>query len=222
MWSRLLDRSRGFLWYNPLAFPSIPGTRSATVADFSPFAGIRYQGPTAELAALVAPPYDVIDDDQRAALEATHEYNSVRLILPQDEKRDGDRYERAAGTFVRWIEEGVLARDPAPRFYVYRMEFTDPHGVRRHTRGVIGALTLPDPGQNDVLPHERTLPKAKSDRLALLRAMRVNVDPIWGLSLGSGLTACLDDARPLASCVDRDGVLHELAAIDDAGAISAV
>ena len=107
------------------------------MADFSPFAGIRYEDPTAELAALVAPPYDVIDDDQRAALEAADEHNSVRLILPQDESTPGDRYERAAGTFVRWMEGGVLARDPAPRFYVYRMEFTDPHGARRHTRGVL-------------------------------------------------------------------------------------
>jgi uncharacterized protein (DUF1015 family) len=192
------------------------------VADFSPFAGIRYQDPTAELAAVVAPPYDVIDDDQRAALEAAHEYNSVRLILPQDDKIEGDRYARAAGTFVRWMDDGVLGRDRVPRFYVYRMEFTDPHGARRHTRGVIGALTLPEPGQSDILPHERTLPKAKSDRLALLRAMRVNVDPIWGLSLGSGLTACLDDARPLASCVDTDGTRHELAALDDVAAIAAV
>jgi uncharacterized protein (DUF1015 family) len=146
----------------------------------------------------------------------------VRLILPQDETTPGDRYERAAGTFVRWTDEGVIARDPTPRFYVYRMEFTDPHGARRHTRGVIGALTLPEAGQDDVLPHERTLPKAKSDRLALLRAMRVNVDPIWGLSLGTGLTASLGDALPIASCVDTDGVRHELAALDDLDAIAAV
>ena len=113
------------------------------MADFSPFAGVRYagiqrQGPSAELAALVAPPYDVIDDDQRAALEATDAHNSVRLILPQDVAAEGDRYDRAAGTFARWEAEGVLARDPQPRFYAYRMEFTDPHGARRHTRGVIG------------------------------------------------------------------------------------
>ena len=192
------------------------------MADFSPFAGIRYQAPSAELAALVAPPYDVIDDDQRAALEAAAEHNSVRLILPQDQTTDGDRYERAAGTFVHWMDAGVLARDPAPRFYVYRMEFTDPHATRRHTRGVIGALALPEPGQTDVLPHERTLPKAKSDRLALLRAMRVNVDPIWALALGSGLTSRLDGARPVAECVDTEGVRHELAALDDAGDIAAV
>jgi uncharacterized protein (DUF1015 family) len=197
------------------------------VADLSPFAGSRYTGisrpgPSGELAALVAPPYDVIDDDQRASLEAADAHNSVRLILPQDVATEGDRYERAARTFAAWEAEGVLARDAEPRLYAYRMEFTDPHGVRRHTRGVIGELTLPEPGDDDVLPHERTLPKAKSDRLALLRAMRVNVDPIWGLTLGSGLTALLEGATPLAACVDDEGVRHEIAAIDDADTIAAI
>jgi uncharacterized protein (DUF1015 family) len=197
------------------------------VVDFSPFAGSRYAGihwpgPSTELAALVAPPYDVIDDDQRASLEAADEHNAVRLILPQDLATHGDRYERAARTFSEWEAEGVLARDTEARLYAYRMEFTDPQGVRRHTRGVIGALTLPEPGADDVLPHERTLPKAKSDRLALLRAMRVNVDPIWGLTLGEGLTELLDGATPLAACVDGEGVSHEIGAIDDSDTIAAI
>ena len=207
-----------------IAFPSTPGTRSANVADFSPFAGVRYQGAAAaELAALVAPPYDVIDDDQRATLEAADEHNSVRLILPRDVD-DRGRSLRPGRRHVRPLARRAACSSatPQPRFYAYRMEFTDPHGVRRHTRGVIGALTLPEPGDDDVLPHERTLPKAKSDRLALLRAMRVNVDPIWGLTLGSGLTALLDGATPLASCVDPDGVRHEIAAIDDPETIAAI
>jgi uncharacterized protein (DUF1015 family) len=205
----------------PKRIPEHPRS-GANVADFSPFAGVRYRDTTAGLAALVAPPYDVIDDDQRATLEAADEHNSVRLILPRDDATEGDRYARAAETFERWRGEGVLVADPAPRFYAYRMEFTDPHGARRHTRGVIGALTLPEPGAVDVLPHERTLPKAKSDRLALLRAMRVNVDPIWGLTLGSGLTGLLSTAVPLASCDDADGVRHEIGAIDDPSTIAAI
>jgi uncharacterized protein (DUF1015 family) len=193
------------------------------VPRFFPFAGVRYDCGVAgaPLDALVAPPYDVVDDEQRAALEAADEHNSVRLILPRDDER-GDRYERAAATFRDWCASGVLFADRAPRFYSYRMTFTDAHGTRRHTHGVIGALALPEPGDDDVLPHERTLPKAKSDRLALLRAMRVNVDPIWGLSLSPGLTALLEGATPLASCTDSDGVTHEIAAIDDPETIDAI
>jgi uncharacterized protein (DUF1015 family) len=192
------------------------------VADFSPFAGVRYRGASAALATLVAPPYDVIDDDQLATLEAMDEHNSVRLILPRDDTTEGDRYARAAATFREWLDTGVLFRDDSPRFYAYRMEFTDPNGVRRHTRGVIGALTLPEPGDHDVLPHERTLPKAKSDRLALLRAMRVNVDPIWGLTLGTGLTTLLARATPLVQCLDPEGVFHEIAAIDNPKTVAAI
>jgi uncharacterized protein (DUF1015 family) len=194
------------------------------VPEFDPFAGVRYDAGAAraELDALAAPPYDVIDDDLHAALEALDEHNSVRLILPRDHERPDDRYERAATTFSQWCGEGVLVRDPSPRFYAYRMMFTDAHGRARHTHGVLGALRLPEAGENGVLPHERTLPKAKSDRLSLLRAMRVNVDPIWGLSLASGLTSLLAGGTPIATCRDQDGVVHELAAIDDPAQIDAI
>jgi uncharacterized protein (DUF1015 family) len=87
---------------------------------------------------------------------------------------------------------------------------------------VIGALGLPEPGDETVLPHERTMAKAKSDRLSLLREMRVNVDPIWGLTLGTGLTRLLARAVPLCSCTDPDGVLHELGAVDDPDSIAAI
>jgi uncharacterized protein (DUF1015 family) len=193
------------------------------VVEFSPFAGVRYDCAEAGLlASLVAPPYDVIDEDERAALEHHAECNAVRLLLPRDRERDGDRYAAAARLFEEWRAAGVLATDPTPRFYPYRMTFTDPHGRARQTRGVIGALTLPEAGDDDVLPHERTLPKAKSDRLSLLRAMRVNVDPIWGLTLAEGLAPLLRNTTPLAECVDADGVRHELGALDDEATIAAV
>lgn len=192
------------------------------MAVFVPFAGVRYDCRTAgaDLDALVAPPYDVVDDDQRAALEAADPHNSVRLILPRDESREGDRYERAAATFARWEHEGVLVTDAAPRFYAYTMRYHGPHGEPRHTRGVLGALRLPDGDDDTVLPHERTLPKAKSDRLSLLQAMRVNADPIWCLSLATGVSAHVGDTPLLGACTDPDGVEHTLAAIDDEGTIA--
>jgi uncharacterized protein (DUF1015 family) len=195
------------------------------VPQFSPFAGVRYDCTAAgvPLDALVAPPYDVIDEDARAALEAASGHNSVRLILPRDDAAN-DRYARAAAAFAEWRAAGVLVADESARFYAYRMTFTDAHGRHRHTRGVIGALGLPrdGDGNGDVLPHERTLPKAKSDRLSLLRAMRVNVDPIWGLSLAAGLTELVGDVPAVARCRDRDGVDHELGTIDDPRAVAAI
>ncbi len=190
--------------------------------DFSAFAGLRYDpnAAGAQLEVLTAPPYDVIDEEKRAALEASTPCNAVRLLLPRDGEQEGDRYARAATCLADWERAGILAMDSAPRFYTYRMEFRGPHGEPRHTRGVIGALTLPEPGATNVLPHERTAAKAKSDRLALLRATQANVDPIWGLSLAAGLTELLTPDVALARCVDADGVIHEIGAIDDPARIA--
>ncbi len=193
--------------------------------DFFPFAGIRYdsRNGTDDLTTRAAPPYDVIDEEQRAQLEATDPHNAVQLILPRDRTRTDDRYDVAAGTYRAWCATGVLAQDPAPRFYAYRMDFRDEQQRPRSTTGVIGALALPEPGDATVLPHERTLPKAKSDRLALLRATRVNLDPIWGLSLTEGLSDLLaPTAAPLTTCTGEDGAHHTIWAIDDPRAQQAV
>lgn len=208
------------LWYNRSAFPN----PEHPLPDFSPFAGLRYDcnAAGADLEALAAPPYDVIDEDQRAALESAAAHNAVRLLLPRDGHVDGDRYQRAAAALSAWERDGVLVVDSSPRFYSYRMRFRDLRGDARHTRGVIGALALPEPGDTSVLPHERTMPKARSDRLALLRSTRANVDPIWGLSLSEGLTERLVPDRLLGTCVDPDGVIHELGAIDDPARIEEI
>ena len=92
----------------------------------------------------------------------------------------------------------------APAFYAYRM--TVPGGGS--TTGVIGALACEPPG-GDILPHEQTIPKDKSDRLDLLRACRANLSPIWGLSLSRGLAAAYEpEGPPRAEAVDDDGVTH--------------
>ena len=185
--------------------------------EFRPFRGIRYR--LDDLDAVTAPPYDVIDPDQRDALAERSEHNSVRLILPGE----GDGYARAAELLRTWETDGVLVQDDQPAFYSYRMTFADDTGRRRSSVGVLGGLVTPRAsGEGDVLPHERTLPKAKSDRLALLRATRVNLDPIWGLTPITGLAAIADRAVHLARTIDDDGVVHELGAITDPDSITAI
>jgi len=183
------------------------------VPRFEPFPGIRYDFDHVDPAAVTAPPYDVIDADDRAALAARHTNNTVVIDLPVG---DGDPYAVAAETFQRWQDEGVLRAD-APSFYVYRMDYLDELGRPRHTTGVLGALELSRPGEGGILPHEHTTPKAKSDRLNLLRSTSANLSAVWGLSPASGLSTLLEtNEAPTASWVDGDGVTHTLWVIDDA------
>jgi uncharacterized protein (DUF1015 family) len=189
------------------------------VPRFEPFAGIRYDLTTAEPADVTAPPYDVIDAEDRAALAARHPHNTVLIDLPVG---DGDPYAAAGEVFAAWQRDGVLVRD-VPSFYVYRMDYTDELGHPRHTTGVVGALELSRPGEGGILPHEHTTPKAKSDRLNLLRATSANLSSVWGLSPAAGLTTLLESAdAPAATWADDDGVTHSLWIIDDADRIEKI
>ena len=73
---------------------------------FEPFAALRYA--TDDLAAVVAPPYDVVSDADVDALENRSEHNIVRVDVPRG---DDDRYARAAATLAAWREAGVLVAD---------------------------------------------------------------------------------------------------------------
>lgn len=170
---------------------------------------------------MIAPPYDVINAELRLSLAERDPHNAVRIDLPSEADGDG-RYALADAHLKAWQAEGVLVTDERPSFTIYRMTATDDAGIERRTTGVIGALELSPPG-TDILPHERTTKKAKSDRLDLLRSCRANLSAIWGLSLAKGLTDLLPvDAPPLADLVDEDGVRHTIWKVDDAAACAAI
>jgi uncharacterized protein (DUF1015 family) len=196
--------------------------QSGEVPRFEPFQGLRYRPEVAPVAQVIAPPYDVISPTERAHLASRHRANAVLVELPEaDLSGRRDRYTVATELFTRWQAKGIIVADPVPSLYPYRM--TDTSG--RATTGVIGALGLAEPGgENDILPHEQTLPKPKSDRLDLLRATRANLSPIWGLSMAAGITATFDptDDDPVADVFDDDGVRHQLWVLNDADTMAAV
>src|SRR6476620_6435355 len=102
------------------------------------------------------------------------------------------------------------------------MRFHDESGATRETVGVIGALEVVDEGAGGVLPHERTTPKASTDRLDLTRATEANLSPVWGLSLASGLAGLLaEPGEPLGEVVE-DGVTHRVERVTDPDRIAAI
>lgn len=182
---------------------------------FEPFRGVRYDTTRAPIADVTAPPYDVISPADREALVLRHQDNVVQIDLP-DEADGPGRYTAADATFQQWLASGVLRRDAEPSFYVYRMDYTDDRGRPAQTSGVLGALELSRPDEGHILPHEFTTPKAKSDRLDLLRATAANLSPVWALSLSEGLTTlCQVDEQPTVAVTDPDGVVHNLWRVAD-------
>jgi uncharacterized protein (DUF1015 family) len=184
---------------------------------FSPFTAIRYAD--ADLAEVIAPPYDVLSDADVDRYAARSEHNIVHVDVPRGA---ADRYARAAAVLTGWLAKDVLVADAAPSFTIYRMRFVDATGVRRDIAGVLGGLEVVDEGVGGVLPHERTTPKASTDRLDLTRATRANLSPVWGLSLARGLTNLLHEpGEPVGEVVD-DGVRHTVERIVDPRRIAAI
>jgi uncharacterized protein (DUF1015 family) len=188
---------------------------------FEAFRALRYH-PTSPLGDVVAPPYDVLSAADVEALSTRHPRNVVAIDVPRPDD-DPTRYDRAAATLRDWEADGTLVRDPRPSFTLYRMRFTDEAGRERTTVGVIGALEVVDEGAGGVLPHERTTPKAKTDRLDLTRATAANLSPVWGLSLTAGLTGLLEEpGEPVGACVDERGVVHVVERVDDPDRVAAI
>jgi len=190
------------------------------VPRFEPFQALRY-GSSIKLNDVCSPPYDVLSDADRLALANKHENNIVHIDMPL--APSGNAYEHAASVLTQWISNGVMVRDNVPSFTLYRMQFTDSTGKPRNVVGVIGALEVVDESAGGVLPHERTTPKAKTDRLELTRATDANLSPVWGLSLANGLSNLLAEPGELVgSVIDDLGVIHSVERVVDGARIAAI
>src|SRR5581483_1191992 len=146
------------------------------MAQIEPLEALRYEPSVAgPLQDLVAPPYDVIDPEQRAELAARSPYNVVRIDLPQGP----DAYQDAAAELRRWRDEGAVARDDEPAVWALAQDYTGPDGRSFTRRGFLARVRIEDYGPGRIRPHERTHPGPKEDRLRLTRATRANLSPIF-------------------------------------------
>jgi uncharacterized protein (DUF1015 family) len=197
-----------------------PPTPDALV--LAPLRALRFAaGRVGDIASVLCPPYDVIDEPERVELEARNPHNVVRLILPRDASDGADRYTVAGRLLAEWRSEGALVPDAAPALYVYE-ETLGTHVQR----GLLGALGLVSPEANIVLPHENTMAGPVSDRLALTEATDANLEPIFLVYDGGGaasrLVAGIAERTPLVDVTTPDGIRHRLWALDDPGELAAV
>jgi uncharacterized protein (DUF1015 family) len=196
--------------------------------DIRAFRGYRYEmAKVGALSNVVAPPYDVIDDELQRRLYDASAYNVVRLELNRDEPGDDaerNKYGRAAAFLREWRREGVIVEESHPALYVYHQVFTTESGsfVRR---GFTARVRLEPFGAGKIFPHEQTLSGPKADRLALYHATRFNLSPIFGLypdasgEVLAAVEAGIVDKTPIEA-IDHLGVIHRLWPVYDSRAHS--
>jgi uncharacterized protein (DUF1015 family) len=195
------------------------------MAEIQPLRALHYDPPKAgSLAEVTAPPYDVIDPDQRAALLARSPYNVVAIDLPEG---GDDRYAGAAALLEGWQREGVLVRDRTPAIWAHTQEYVGPDGSRLTRHGFFCRVRIEEYGPGRIRPHERTHPGPKEDRLRLTRATRTNISPIFSLysdptqAAWSALEPATEQA-PWGEVGDSDGTVHRIWRVEDPQVIAAV
>ncbi|MCP4667590.1 MAG: DUF1015 domain-containing protein [Deltaproteobacteria bacterium] len=156
------------------------------MAIVAPFKGLTYDySERSDFDALVAPPYDVISEEEQEAYYQTDPHNVIRLVLGRKKTGDSDwdnRYTRAADDFKRWESEGVIFRADSPHMYVTSLTYTPGNGEALRTRwGIIALVRIEDEDSAVILPHERTFSAHKEDRLKLMRACNAQLSPVFSL-----------------------------------------
>jgi uncharacterized protein (DUF1015 family) len=193
------------------------------MADVQPLEALHYdQAKAGPLQQLVAPPYDVIDPEQRAELAARSPYNVVRVDLPEGD----EPYAEAARLFESWRQDGAVIPD-GPAFWALVQDYTGPDGRKLTRRGIFTRVRVTEYGPGKIRPHERTHPGPKEDRLRLTRATKANLSPIFSLYDDPDQTAwrALEPHThdtPFGEATDDDGTVNRLWRIDDAAAIEQV
>jgi len=154
------------------------------MARVIPFKGIRYNTDKVEdPSRVLAPPYDIISQEQKEELYEFSPYNIVQIDFGKGLKTDTDsenRYTRASGLLADWMKSGVFIRDERPCFYCYEVTYTLSEKEFKF-RGLMGLVGLEPFESGIVLPHEETRSKPKADRLNLMRSTKANISPIFSL-----------------------------------------
>ena len=173
---------------------------------------------------VAAPPYDVIDATMRAGLLERSPYNAVAIDLPKPYGETGpqetgdDPYERAARTMDEWRRAGALAADAEPAIWAMTQDYTGPDGTARTRHGILARVRVEDFDAGQVLPHERTLPGPKKDRLDLTLATRHNLSPIFSLATADPwplVAPAIEGAEPWGEATDEGGTVTRVWRVGD-------
>ncbi len=200
------------------------------MAFIAPFRAVRFNTDKIErMEDVVSPPYDVIDPEAQAALEAKNQYNMIQLDLTKfggTEISDA-RYEGAKATFERWQDEKVLIQDDVPAIYLYHIDYKLPNGNIFRRKGLTAMVRLHEFSEGVVKPHEKTFRGVTDDRLRLIDTCQAQFSQIFSLypdaeneAMNALESAC--PSEPLCTATDQDGCVHSIFAVQDPTVIKRV
>jgi uncharacterized protein (DUF1015 family) len=190
-----------------------------------PFAALRPRFESA--AAVLAPPYDVVDADEARALAAGRPESFLHISRPEidlppgTDPYDDAVYARGAASLARLVREGVLTREAAPCYYVYRMT-----ADRHRQTGIAAAASVAAYEQQRIHRHELTRPDKENDRVRNIESLSAQTGPVLltykADAVVDGLLAAAASGTPLFEARGQHDVLHTVWRVDAAADIAAL
>jgi uncharacterized protein (DUF1015 family) len=147
------------------------------VAEILPFRALVYNPAKVPLGNVLSPPYDVISTAERTHLYARDPRNVIRL----EYSKEADPYIGADRIFREWLNNGILSHDDKSSIYLLSQRFKDRSGKNVGRNGFMALCRLDEPEKKTILPHEKTFPKPKEDRLRLLSQTKAMFSPIFSI-----------------------------------------
>lgn len=170
---------------------------------------------------VIAPPYDVLSSEEARARAAGKPWSFLHISKPEIDLPPGTDvhadivYETARRNLDAMLSAGVLTRDSAPAYYVYRITA----GTHRQTGLVFGASVAAYDGGR-IRRHELTRPDKEDDRVRQIEAVRAQTGPVLMAYPEApdvdAMLGAITGAAPDADAVADDGVRHTLWAVADA------
>ncbi|MCR4301451.1 MAG: DUF1015 family protein [Sulfuricaulis sp.] len=190
-----------------------------------PFTGLRPMPRRA--AEVIAPPYDVLSTEEARLRVQGKSWSFLHISKPEIDLPVGTDphspavYAKGKENFQKMIKEGVLARDPEPCYYVYRLIM----GAHQQT-GIVAAASIRAYDANRVRKHEFTRPDKEDDRVRQIEALNAQTGPVFlTYRHASAVEEIVDRVTLGTADVDidaDDGVQHTLWVMRDSHQIDAI
>jgi uncharacterized protein (DUF1015 family) len=190
-----------------------------------PFAALRPA--PARAAEVAAPPYDVLSSEEARSRAAGRPWSFLHVSKPEIDLPPGTDpyspavYAKGAEILARMREAGVLVRDAAPSYYVYRFTLD---GLVQTGVAVVASIQAYD--ANRVRKHELTRPDKEDDRVRHMEALNAQTGPVLAAYPSApaldALLAEIARGAPETDVVADGGVRHSIWPVRDAGSIARI
>jgi uncharacterized protein (DUF1015 family) len=195
------------------------------MAIIKPFKALR--PPKDKVSHVSAPSYDSASRDKSHEELATNPYSYLHIVKPylhfKDEKKNPDKhFPLGLDYFEKFKREGFLIKENQEAFYIYRVI----KGSNAYT-GIIGAASVEDYDNNNILRHENTLTEKQNELADHINWFKQLGNPVLltykdSDQINALVELYIENHIPEYNFISHDQLKHNLWVVKDANDIKLV